>query len=202
MRYLPLSVLVVAALFQVYLFQAQAIAADFPIVGMQAPDFDLPDLSGATRSLSDYLGSPLVINFWTTWCGACTYEFPVLEQFKQKYADQIQLITICAGKSREEAITAVEEKGIDFLVLYDDQEIISKAYQPPRPRDKRRIIAFPFSVFIDTGGKVVYARIGTFTDVDKMVSLLKESGIPLSLPTPLPSDDAQPIDHGKKAKEG
>ncbi|HDL85328.1 MAG TPA: TlpA family protein disulfide reductase, partial [Candidatus Acetothermia bacterium] len=149
-KYLALSVLLVASVLSV-----QALATDFPIVGSQAPDFSLPDLSGATYPLSDYIGHPIVINFWTTWCGACTYEFPVLEQFKQEYADQVSLITICAGNSQDEARAAVEKKGVDFLVLYDEAEIISKAYQPPRPHDKRRIVAFPFSVFIDETGKVV-----------------------------------------------
>lgn len=200
MKYFPLIVLVVAALFQVHLFQEQAMATDFPIVGMQAPGFDLPDLSGQTHSLSQYLGRPLVVNFWTTWCGACTYEFPVLEEFNQKYADQAQLIAICAGTSQEEAVTTVKEKGVDFLVLYDDQQIISKAYQPPQAHAKRRVTAFPFSVFIDADGRVVYARIGTFTDIDKMVSLLEESGISLA-PAAAPSDDVHPVDRGKKAKE-
>jgi len=192
---------VVAALCQVNLFQVQVMATDFPIVGMQAPDFDLPDLSGQTHSLSEYLGRPLVINFWTTWCGACTYEFPVLEEFKQGYADQVQLITICAGTSREDAMNTVKEKGVDFLVLYDDKQVISKAYQPPRAHDKRRVTAFPFSVFIDADGLVVYARIGTFTDIDKMVSLLKESGFSIFAPAASPSNDGQLIDQRKKAEK-
>lgn len=197
MKYLALIVLIVCSLMQV-----QTVATDFPIEGMQAPTFDLPDLSGAQYSLGDYLGHPLVINFWTTWCGACTYEFPVLEEFEQQYEDQASLITICAGKSHDEALKAVEEKGVGFLVLYDDEEIISKAYQPPRPQDKLRILAFPFTVFIDETGKVVYARVGTFTDIDKMVSLLQEAGVTLTMPSLLFSDGSQPIEHGEKANGG
>jgi len=183
-------------------FSAGALATDFPIVGVQAPAFDLPDLSGIVHSLSDYSGHPIVINFWTTWCGACTYEFPVLETFQQDYHGQVTLITICAGKSREEAVAAVKKKGVDFLVLYDDGETVSKAYQPPRPHDKRRIVAFPFSVFIDKTGKVVYARVGTFTDIDKMISLLQKAGVTLAAPSPLPAEGVQSIGHGEKANGG
>ncbi len=197
MKYFALMVLLAASL-----LSAQALATDFPIVGTQAPQFALPDLSGVQHQLSDFIGHPIVINFWTTWCGACTYEFPVLEQFKQEYADQISLITICAGNSQEKALAALEKKGVDFLVLYDEAEIISKLYQPPRPRDKRRIVAFPFSVFIDATGKVVYARIGTFTDLDKMVSLLQDAGIALTAPTLQSSDAKQPIEHGTRSDGG
>jgi len=159
----------------------QGLAGEFPIVGVRAPSFDLPDLAGIQHSLDEYLGSPIVINFWTTWCGACKYEFPVLQEFEQKYSDQVQLVTICAGDSEQEALETLEEKGASFLVLYDEEETVSMAYQPPRPHDKRRIVAFPFSVFLDENG-VVYARIGIFVDLDKMVSLLHGSGISLTEP--------------------
>lgn|GEM_PF-1216553 len=184
------------------LMQVQTMATDFPIEGMQAPSFDLPDLSVLQHSLADYLGHALVINFWTTWCGACTYEFPVLEEFHQRYGEQVSLVTICAGNSQEEALALVENKRVDFLVLYDDGRIVSKAYQPPRPQDKRRIVAFPFTVFIDETGRVTYARIGTFTDIEKMVLLLQESGVTLTAPSSLPAQGVQPIEHGEKAKEG
>ena len=189
--------LLMALLIACALLSWQALATDFPIVGKQAPSFDLPNLAGVQHSLGDYLGRPLVINFWTTWCGACKYEFPVLEEFKQKYSDQVQLITICAGTSPEEALKTVEEKGVDFVVLYDDKETISMAYQPPRPHDKRRIVAFPFSVFIDENGKVVYARIGIFVDLDKMISLLHESGIDLTEPLAPPIEGERPMHHGQ-----
>ena len=197
MKYLLVTMLVVGLVFSL-----GALATDFPIVGVQAPAFKLPDLAGTVHTLSDYIGHPLVINFWTTWCGACTYEFPVLETFQQDYHDQVTLITICAGKSQEEAVAAVKKKGVDFLVLYDDGEIVSKEYQPPRPHDKRRIVAFPFSVFIDTTGKVVYARIGTFTDIDKLTSLLQEAGITLTAPSIPQSDATRPLEHGEKANKG
>ena len=160
----------------------QGLAGEFPIVGVRAPSFDLPDLAGIQHSLDEYLGSPIVINFWTTWCGACKYEFPVLQEFEQKYSDQVQLVTICAGDSEQEALETLEEKGASFLVLYDEEETVSMAYQPPRPHNKRRIVAFPFSVFVDENGLVVYARIGIFVDLDKMVSLLQDSGISLTEP--------------------
>lgn len=177
MKYVAAALLVACAL-----ISWQGLGEEFPIVGTQAPSFDLPDLAGIQHSLDEYLGSPIVINFWTTWCGACKYEFPVLQKFDQKYSDQVQLVTICAGNSEQEALETLEEKGASFLVLYDEKETVSMAYQPPRPHDKRRIVAFPFSVFLDENGLVVYARIGIFVDLDKMVSLLQDSGISLTEP--------------------
>jgi hypothetical protein len=32
-----------------------------------APDFTLPDLNGTKRSLSDFQGKFIMLNFWATW---------------------------------------------------------------------------------------------------------------------------------------
>ena len=34
---------------------------------IDAPDFDLPDLKGTNRSLRDFRGSFIMLNFWATW---------------------------------------------------------------------------------------------------------------------------------------
>jgi hypothetical protein len=34
---------------------------------IDAPDFTLPDLKGTKRSLGDFRGSFIMLNFWATW---------------------------------------------------------------------------------------------------------------------------------------
>ncbi len=155
---------------------------DFPIVGTEAPYFSLEDLSGSNITLYDFIGKPLVINFWTTWCGVCVHELPLFEEFYERYGDQVNFIAICSGTTLEEAKELVNENHITFPVLYDDGRVIAGLYQPPRPRDKRRIIAFPFTVFIDTTGTVVYARIGAFVNMNKLLSLLRAAGFTITEP--------------------
>ncbi|NYI45435.1 thiol-disulfide isomerase/thioredoxin [Nocardioides aromaticivorans] len=60
---------------------------------------DLPDISlhclgsTASMSLADVKG-PAIINFWSTTCGPCREEMPVLQQFHEKYGDQVPLLGV------------------------------------------------------------------------------------------------------------
>jgi cytochrome c biogenesis protein CcmG/thiol:disulfide interchange protein DsbE len=49
-------------------------------VGQVAPNFSLPTLDGGHVELSDYRGTPVVLNFWASWCTPCRAEFPLLRE--------------------------------------------------------------------------------------------------------------------------
>lgn len=47
----------------------------------RAPDRVLPRLGeDGARSLADYRGMPVIVNFWASWCGPCADEAPLLER--------------------------------------------------------------------------------------------------------------------------
>ena len=48
-------------------------------VGDRVADFELPDLAGEPRQLSDLAGDWTLLVFTTTWCPYCTAEAPFLE---------------------------------------------------------------------------------------------------------------------------
>src|SRR5579871_5270801 len=74
-------------------------AVDAPLargaVPEQVPDITLPDLAGHPRSTREFLGRPLIINFWATWCEPCRRELPLLAQLLRDHRDeQLQIVGI------------------------------------------------------------------------------------------------------------
>ncbi len=71
----------------VFLFSV-AVCGDQAVAGPKAPDFTLPDLSGQMRTLSDYQGSVVILDFWATWCAPCRASIPELIELQEKYRDR------------------------------------------------------------------------------------------------------------------
>lgn len=65
-------------------------AVDFSLLGMPAPQFELPELSSTpnTIKLSDYKGKLVLLNFWASWCGPCRAELPTLVKIQKKYENK------------------------------------------------------------------------------------------------------------------
>ncbi|HEY8417566.1 MAG TPA: redoxin domain-containing protein [Limnochordales bacterium] len=90
-RVIPLAVLacfVVGAIIYSESLQTRA------EVGAVIPTFELQQLDGTRRRVSPPLGSPMVINFWASWCEPCLEEMPAHEAFYRRYGDRIVYLGI------------------------------------------------------------------------------------------------------------
>ena len=65
-------------------------------VGHEAPPFSFTLLdSGVEKSLADYKGEVVLLNFWATWCPPCLDEMPDLNRIHAEYKDRgVRVITI------------------------------------------------------------------------------------------------------------
>jgi thiol-disulfide isomerase/thioredoxin len=118
------------------------------------PDLKLPDLAGQERSLRGFLGRPLIINFWATWCAPCRREMPLLQQLRQAYrGDQLQIVGI-AVDFRAAVADFVRRRAIDYPLLIGEDQGLAAAEQFGMQT------VLPFSVFADAQGRIIAVKIG------------------------------------------
>ncbi len=118
-------------------------------VGQRAPDFTLATLDGKTFTLSEALadGSPVVLNFWATWCAPCQRELPALQSTAEHYGERAQIV----GVNLDQADTAdhvddyVAERGLTFTIPLDPAQETAQRYN---------IIGMPTTFFIDGDGMI------------------------------------------------
>jgi thiol-disulfide isomerase/thioredoxin len=125
-----------------------------PAIPDSVPDLKLPDTHGQQKSLRDYLGRPLIINFWATWCGPCRREIPLLEQLRQTHRGE-RLEVVGVAVDFQSAVAAYLQKSpIAYpLLVGEDQGLAAAEKFGMEP-------VLPFSVFADAKGRIIAVKVG------------------------------------------
>jgi len=121
-----------------------------------APDITVYDKDGNAVSLSDFKGTPVVLNFWASWCGPCKGEMPDFDKVYLEYDGTVDvefmMVNLTDGmqETKEKAVKFVEEGGFAFPVYYDTDMDGMRTYG---------VQAVPVTYFINAEGDLVtYAK--------------------------------------------
>lgn len=142
---------------------------DAPVasVGKPVPRFDLPTLSGDGRiAVADYIGTPMVINFWATWCVPCRREAPLLERAAKRYKDRAVFIGVDVRDFNGDAKKFVADYGITYLIAYDG---------PGRLWEPWGITGLPETFFVDGSGTIVAHKIGEISDDAELDEMIRKA---------------------------
>jgi len=119
------------------------------------PLFTLADTDGRQRSISEWDGKALMINFWATWCPPCRREIPLLNALRAEYAPRGFAVVGVAVDFREDVLAYLRDTPVDYPVLIGEQDGL----------DAMRAFGlgttgFPVTVFTDAAGRIVTVHVG------------------------------------------
>lgn len=126
-----------------------------PVDGdVRRPDFTLTDMQGQSRTMDEWDGQVLLVDFWASWCVPCRHEMPYFNELREKYGDQGFEVIGVAADEVEKVEKFLAEVQVDFPVVYGDMfdvMDISKEYG-------NSFGGLPFSTFVDRDGNMRYRQ--------------------------------------------
>ncbi|MGH8702021.1 MAG: TlpA family protein disulfide reductase [Burkholderiales bacterium] len=113
------------------------------------------DVTGGTRSLEQWRGQVLVVNYWATWCAPCREEIPGFVRLQERYGSRgLQFVGIAIDQPDKVAEFAREFR-INYPLLLGGLETIELLRQAGN-----RTGVLPYTLVIDRKGKLVLRERG------------------------------------------
>lgn len=132
-------------------------------IGATAADFSLVSLDGEPVQLSKLKGKPVVLNFWSTWCGPCVHEHPLLQAAARARPDVV-FLGVLYGDEPARAREYLERAGHAYPTLVDESQRIIVDYG---------VAGVPETFFIAPDGVIKHKVSGAVSQAELMAALEK-----------------------------
>jgi thiol-disulfide isomerase/thioredoxin len=121
-------------------------------VGETAPSLVVPQVGGGTIDLANLKGRPVWVNFMGTYCPPCVDEFPLMNRFATRHADDDLVVLAIDVKEDEGTVAAFAEGlGATFPLGLDADGTAAAAWDA---------VALPVHFWIDTDGVIRDGALG------------------------------------------
>jgi thiol-disulfide isomerase/thioredoxin len=143
---------------------APVIQIGSPLIGKPAPALAGITLDGTPFDLASLRGSPILVNFWASWCGPCRDEFPLLAAAEKRHAAQgLKVIGVLFKDDAAPARAFVADEKADWPTITDPSQTIAQPWA---------VLAPPQSYFIDRAGIIRDLQIGQVRDAAELDAIL------------------------------
>lgn len=115
-----------------------------------APTFRLVDLDGRAWSLDELRGTPVVLNFWSTWCLPCKQEHALLQDAARRWPE-VRFLGVIYDDTPEKCRDYLVRAGTAYAHLIDDGGRTAIDYG---------VAGVPETFFISSSGTIVHKQIG------------------------------------------
>lgn len=131
------------------------------------------DLSGASKTLADYRGKVLLLNFWASWCPPCQREMPSMERLRLKMGGRpLAVVAIDSAETREEVDAFLAKMKVGFPILLDPEGSNTKRW---------KVFALPTTFLLDASGRIRHVLTGP-TEWDEGEALVRIEALLAELP--------------------
>lgn len=126
---------------------------------VMAQDFEVLDQKGNTVRLSEFLGKPIVLNFWASWCPPCIAEMPFFQSAYENLGNQVVFLMVNETDGNRETIEKaeafLEQENLDLPVYFDTKLEAGYVYN---------VTGIPVTYFIDKEGVIRSYERGSLTE--------------------------------------
>jgi len=143
--------------------------------GAPAPDFAIPKTRG-TGYLHDLRGRVVVVNFWATWCEACTAEMKYFVRAQRSFGNRVAVLTV-SSEAHDVAASYFRLWNVGLPVVEDVKGAISRAYG---------VSEIPVTLVLTPNGAVSYVSVGglSWEELREAIEQAAASPAPRSEPNP------------------
>jgi thiol-disulfide isomerase/thioredoxin len=135
------------------------------LLGRPAPLFTLRTMDGSIEDVSSRKGDPIVLAFWSPWCGYCKKQAPLLSGAHAAFKDKGVVFIGVATKGNYEKVTEyIKQYGHLFSNGIDLSGDLSRDYE---------VRGVPKTVFIDRNGNISYTHLGPISERKLMRAIKK-----------------------------
>ena len=117
--------------------------------------FEFTTESGSTATLSEYIGEPLVVNFFAAWCPPCRAELPDLERVHQARGDEVTFLGISHDLDETSWRSLIEEVDVTYDTVFQPNTEIFNALEAK---------GMPSTALVAPSGEVLHLHTGLLTD--------------------------------------
>jgi thiol-disulfide isomerase/thioredoxin len=133
-------------------FDAAATSSLVKWTGGKMPALKLVDVDGRERSISEWRGKTVVVNFWATWCEPCRDEMPALARLREQLKDRpFEVLAVNYGESNAKVAGFLEREKLALPVLLDGDKAASERWGAK---------GLPMTFLVDARGRVRYRVFG------------------------------------------
>ena len=145
-------------------FVAEAVLEPDAGDGANLSDLTFDRFDGGTGTLADYEGTPLVVNFFASWCPPCVREMPEFQAVFEGLDGQVAFLGLSQDQSTQAALNLIETTGVTYDVGWDPDLEVYEATGS---------IAMPTTALVSDSGELVDTFAGAL-DAESLAEFIED----------------------------